>query len=182
MVRSGGGIGQQVKGEVGELLKDVGKGVADVPRQIIEGPAKQDAGQTDVNEQPSAGGGQSQDDQVGKLLEQGQQVGDDTKAKRQAAGDDYGWGTALKSQLGLGQSREQTQKRLAVVRRNLEEEMKRVRMQKQREEEQQKQAEEQQKEQVKEMKEEQKKESRKQTKISQMLGLGKGERRGAKGM
>ena|SRR3989344_4785296 len=159
----GGNIGQQIKGEMGELLKDVGKAVADIPRQMVEGPAKTPSGQVDE----------------GKLLEQGQQIGDDSQVKKVMQQSRTSQGVSPGQ---LSDQQRDAQQRLKIIRRNLDQEVQGVRKRKEQEEEQQKQAEERQKEQVKQMKAEQKKEAaRKPSKVQQMLGLGKGERIVSKG-
>lgn len=168
-------IGKQVIGEIGELAKDVAKGVAEAPKQIIAGPpAKQNSNGTE-----SAPASQPAD-QEGVALEQGQALSDDARAKLQQAQNTsgQGWGDAFKSQV-FGQKH--TQGRLAEIRRNLEREIQQVRQQKEREEEQQKQMEEQQGQMIKKQREEQKKEVHQQSKIQKILDLGKGERKGTKG-
>lgn len=165
----GGSIGKQVAGELGELAKDVAKGMADAPKHIVSGSDKK----SESSSTSSSG------DQEGAALEAGQQIGDSSQAKQsQQQTTPKSWGDTFKSQI-FGDN--QKQKRLTEVRRNLEQEVQRVRKQKEQAEEQQKQQEEQQQEMVKKQQQEQKKEGQKQSKIKQMLGLGKGERRGTKG-
>jgi len=168
-------IGRQIVGEISQVAKDVAKGVASAPQQIIEGPAKQNSGVQESGVQ-----NQSSGDTEGQALEAGQQLGDDAQAKLKAAQNTsgQGWGDSFKSQV-FGQKH--TQRRLAEVRRNLDREIQQVHQQKEQEEQQQKQMEDQQQQMVKQQRDEQKKEVHKQSKIKQMLGLGKGERKGTKG-
>jgi len=167
-MKTGGGpsIGSQVIGELKGVAQDLGKGIADIPKQIIEGPNKQNIGNQE-----------SQTDHEGKALESGQQIGDDSQVKQQSSGQ--GFGDALKSQFGM-KPRQLAQKQLAQVRRNLEQEIKIERQKKEQQEVQKKQTEEKQEDYVKEQTKEQKRVS-KQSRIMQMLSMGKGERRGTKG-
>ena len=167
----GGGIGVQIKGEIGQLAKDVGKAFADVPKQILEGPDQQK-----TDSQPA-----NPNDQVGKALEQGQATQDPQQAQNQA---NYGWGASLKSQLGMSNQHQQVQNQLREIRRNSEMEMKQARDEKKHEEDQKKQQAEWEEEQKKKAEDQQKAQARKSggmSKIQQMLGMGKGERKGTKG-
>jgi hypothetical protein len=165
-------IGGQVAGELKQLGKDIGKSLADIPSQILEDSAKQSSNKSE----PSA---TKPGDAEGKALETGRSSDDPTQAKKQTPQTSgQGWGDAFKAQI-FGQKH--TQRRLAQIRRNLDQEMERIRRQNEHQEQQQKHQEEQQKEMIKEHREEQKKETQKQSRIRQMLGLGKGERMGTKG-
>jgi len=169
----GGGIGRQIMGEIGQVAKDVAKGVADAPRQLVEGPAKQSSNGNESSSSIQSG------DTEGAALEAGQQLGDATQSQKQAQQTSgQGWGDAFKAQM-IGEKF--TQRRIAEVRRNLEQEVKQIHQQNVRQAEQQKQQEEQQKEMVTKQQVEQKKEVQKQSKVQQILGMGKGERKGTKG-
>ncbi len=156
-------IGGKMLGEIGGMMKDVGKGVADVPGKVVEGTAQQTLGQQDAAE--------------GKQLEQGQQV---QTAPGQKPAQQFGWKASLSGQLGLKSA--QTQQRLAAVRgglRNIEQEMSQIRQQNQQQEQQKKQMEAQQQVQKKNVETQEK--QKKGGFWHKMAQLGQGERRGAKG-
>lgn len=167
----------QVIGELKQVGKDVGQAFADIPTQILEGPAKVSSAKPGDTE--------------GKALESGtsstpasadEQTGGSDPQQQQKQTSGQGWLDALSAQTA---GKYRTQQKIANIRRNLEQEIEAERKKRQQKEEQRKQREEQEEQAKKQQTEQQKKQIQKQA-VSRGGGMGpgqfgKGETRGAKG-
>lgn len=167
------GMGQSVGGQVTSELGQLG---SDIKNQIKGNNEKVIANDTDNGSQVSEAsqGAQSVVQERGGMKGGGQQ--------KQRAGDG-GFKASFKQQLGtlMGQD-PKVQQRLVEVRRNLEQEMKGVRGQKEKVEEHEKQVEEEQVMQQKAWEEEKKKrEAQKKSRLKAELTMGEGEKVGAGG-